>query len=168
MKVLILCLLLMSVPVLAQEGESYTDPEGRFEVRLPANWKAVSYKDGAGNNRVDIVYRDRAYGLLKITLEKLPDADLQSFIQNEIDQNLRFRPGYVYNSTERFVGAHTRGSLLEFEFSLAGKAKKGRNYYVMAKDDSSVWVLRFTGNREILGPLRHDTDSIARSFKPIK
>lgn len=153
---------------MAQDGDSYTDPEGRFELKLPSSWKAVSYKDGTGNNRVDIVYRDRAYGLLKITLEKLPDSDLQSFMQNEIEQNLRFRPSYVYNSTERFVGAYTYGKLLEFEFSLAGKAKKGRNYYVMAKDEGSVWVLRFTGNREILGPLRHDTDSIARSFKPLK
>lgn len=158
----------MSIPALAQESDIYTDPEGRFEIRLPSSWKAVSYKDGAGNNRVDIVYRDRAYGLLKITFEKLPDADLQSFIQNEIDQNLRFRPGYVYNATERFVGEYARGSLLEFEFSLAGKAKKGRNYYILSKDESMVWVLRFTGNREILSPLRHDTDYIARSFKPLK
>ncbi|MCS6884527.1 MAG: hypothetical protein RMM17_08010 [Acidobacteriota bacterium] len=150
-----------------QDDRNFIDPEGRFELLLPSeNWKIVQYKDGANNDRTDIVYRDRAYGLLKVTRERLPDSmDLQSFVQSEIEQNLRFRPGYVYNSTERFTGAYLRGVLLEFEFSLAGKPKKARNYYLLSKDAGSVWVLRFSGNKEILGPLRHESDSIARSFK---
>lgn len=151
-----------------QPNNVFKDPEGRYELTLPPKWQAVSYQDGAGNARIDIIYRDRAFGLLKITQE-MPRAneDLEAVIRAEIDQNLRFRPGYVYNSIERFAGIHTRGQLLQFDFTSGGTPKKARNYY-LKNNDVSVWVLRFVGNREVLAPLRHETDAIARSFKPLK
>ncbi|MBL8148596.1 MAG: hypothetical protein JNN15_01565 [Blastocatellia bacterium] len=150
-----------------QKSTEYKDPDGKYELQLPPNWKAVSYQDGVGKQRIDIIYRDRSLGLLKISQENFESTDIDSFIRNEIEQNLRFRPGYVYNNTERFVGSGGRGALLEYDFSLAGKPKKGRHYYIKGKDGASSWILRFSGNREVLGPLRHDTDSIARSFKPL-
>ncbi len=151
-----------------QEDNLFRDPEGKYELVLPSNWKAVNYQDGAGKARVDIIYRDRAFGLLKITQESLSDnSDIDSFIRTEIDQNLRFRPGYVYSNTERFSGQYARGMLLEFDFSNAGQPKKGRHYYLKS-NNLSLWALRFTGNRNILSPLRHETDLIARSFKPLQ
>jgi hypothetical protein len=151
----------------APEEQSYTDIDGRFELALPPKWEAVSYQDGTGKARVDIIYRDRAFGLLKITNENLPDkTDIKSFIQMEIDQNLRFRPAYVFNNIERFVGQHLRGELLQYDFSQAGQPKKGRNYY-LTNNNANLWVLRFTGNRNAFSPLRNESDSIARSFKPL-
>jgi hypothetical protein len=150
------------------ESTAFRDTEGKYELQLPANWRAVNYQDGAGNARVDIVYRDRGYGLLKITQESLSDnMELDTLIHNDIDQNLRFRPGYVYNGLERFVGEHLRGQLLQFDFTQGGTPKKARNYYL--KDNgATVWVLRFTGNRDVFTPLRYETDAIARSFKLLK
>ncbi|MEW6730421.1 MAG: hypothetical protein AB1489_03680 [Acidobacteriota bacterium] len=161
--------MLISAHTVSGQNESvFQDPSGKYELRLPPNWQAVNYQDGAGNARVDIIYRDRAYGLLKITQESLSDnSDLDSLINNEIQQNLRFRPGYVYNSNERFVGEHARGQLLQFDFSQAGTPKKARHYYLKG-NNVTVWVLRFTGNRDVFSPLRHETDQIARSFKPVK
>jgi hypothetical protein len=144
----------------------YHDPDNKYELLLPTNWRPVNYQDGAGNTRCDIVYRDRTYGLLKITQEKPSDPDLDNLIRTEIDQNLRFRPGYVFSGTERFVGQYAGGKLLEFSFSHAGQPKKARNYYLKAKGET-VWVLRFAGDRESMGPLRNETDQIARSFKPL-
>jgi hypothetical protein len=149
-----------------QEQNVYLDPEKKYELILPPNWRAVNYQDGAGNSRVDIVYRDRTYGLLKISQENSSEPEMDNLIRDEIDQNLRFRPGYVFSGIERFVGEHARGKLLEFSFSHAGQPKKGRNYYLKT-GGTTVWVLRFAGNRESLGPLRHETDLIARSFKPL-
>ena len=170
---LLVCFALLTVSLFARTGAAneqeeavYHDPDNKYELVLPTTWKAVSYQDGAGNARVDIVYRDRTYGLLKITQEKSADPDVENLIRNDIDQNLRFRPGYVFSGIERFVGEHTRGKLLEFSFSNAGQPKKARNYYLKANGET-VWVLRFAGNRESMGPLRHETDSIARSFKPL-
>jgi hypothetical protein len=40
----------------------------------------------------------------------------------------------------------------------------GRVYYVRT-DDQTVYILHFTGRKSILGSLRNQTDSIARSFK---
>src|ERR1051326_3804298 len=96
---LALALVAIAGSAASQSVTTYQDKEGKYELTLPQNWQAVNYQDGTGHDRVDIVYRDRSYGLLKITQESLSDhADLDSFIHNEIDQNLRFRPGYVYNS----------------------------------------------------------------------
>ena len=164
---LALALVAIAGSAASQSVTTYQDKEGKYEFTLPQNWQAVNYQDGTGHDRVDIVYRDRSYGLLKITQESLSDhADLDSFIHNEIDQNLRFRPGYVYNSTERFVGQYMSGQLLQFDFTHAGQPKKARNYYLKS-NNLTVWVLRFAGNRDVFSPLRHETDAIARSFKPI-
>jgi hypothetical protein len=158
----------LSTRVKGQNNTTFKDPNGKYELDLPQNWKAVSYQDGAGNSRVDIIYRDRSYGLLKVTQESLPsNTTLENFIQSDIDQNLRFRPGYVYNSIESFAAGSLRGNLLQFDFTNAGQPKKARNYYLKA-DGQTVWVLRFAGNRDVFSPLRHESDAIARSFKLIK
>lgn len=148
-----------------QETTTYQDPEGKYQLELPKNWRAVSYQDGSGNTRVDIIYRDRAFGLLKVNQETIPtNTSLETHIQSEIDQNLRFRPGYVYNNIEPFSGGNLRGRLFEFDFTAAGQPKKGRNYY-LTSSTQTLWVLRFTGNRKIFAPLRYESDAIARSFK---
>lgn len=152
---------------LGQDGITFQDPEGKYTLELPIKWKAVSYQDGAGKDRVDIIYRDRAFGLLKITQESILGSSLEAFIQSDIDQNLRFRPGYVYNNLEKFIGNNVPGQLLQFDFTTGGQPKKGRNYYLKT-DSQTLWVLRFSGNRDVFSPLRHESDAIARSFKLLK
>lgn len=163
-----LCLLLLVASYASGQNEKeFKDPEGKYELSLPNNWQAVSYQDAAGKNRFDIIYRDRAYGLLKITQEKIAEnSEVKSMINQEIDQNLRFRPGYVYNNIERFIGQYARGEMFEFDFIQAGQKKKAR-YYYLKTDNATVWVLRFNGNRDVLSTLRNETDAIARSFKPM-
>ncbi|KAF0248141.1 MAG: hypothetical protein FD167_2458 [bacterium] len=153
--------------VRGQNTTTFQDPDGKYTLDLPPNWKAVTYQDGAGKERVDIIYRDRAFGLLKVTQESVSGSTLEAFIQSDIDQNLRFRPGYVYNGVEKFGGSNLPGQLLQFDFSTGGQPKKGRNYYLRA-DGQTIWVLRFAGKRDVFSPLRHESDAIARSFKLIK
>lgn len=165
---ILLSLVAIITPVIGQQGTDYKDPEGKYEMELPPNWQPVSYEDGAGKARVDIIYRDRSYGLLKITQETLAaNSELEDFTRTDIEQNLRFRPGYVFNNFEKFIGENLRGQLLQFDFTQAGQPKKGRNYYLKG-EGQTIWVLRFAGNRNVFTPLRHETDAIARSFKPTK
>jgi hypothetical protein len=160
-------LIFLPKPTSGQDTTPFQDLEGKYTLELPPNWRAVTYQDGAGKERVDIIYRDRAFGLLKVTQESLSGSTLEAFIQSDIDQNLRFRPGYVYNGVEKFAGSNLPGQLLQFDFTTGGQPKKGRNYYLKS-DGQTVWVLRFAGKRDVFSPLRHESDAIARSFKLIK
>jgi hypothetical protein len=76
---------------------------------------------------------------------------------------LQFKPGFVAGKEENFSGA-LKGKVSNYEFTQSGKNMSGRFYYLKA-DDTTVYVLRFTGLRDQLRTIRNQTDSIARTFK---
>ena len=148
--------------------ETFDDPDGKYSVTLPKGWLAVTNKDRlSGKTDFLIVYGIRENGALKVTTmdveAKLPMSDVA--LKHEAE-TLRFQPGYTKGKVENFVvGPQASGSLITYDFkNTAGQPLIGRNYFLRA-NDTTVYVLRFTGRANTLGSLRNQTDAIARSFK---
>jgi hypothetical protein len=81
----------------------------------------------------------------------------------EEEQKLQFVPGYVAGREENFKGAFS-GKVFNYEFVRSGRNMSGRFYFLKAAGDT-VYVLRFTGEKNSLLSLRNETDLIARTFK---
>jgi hypothetical protein len=95
----------------------------------------------------------------KLTVAK--DALLADIMRDE-ELKLQFLPGYVAGREENFAG-RLRGSVFNFEFVRAGRPMSGRFYFLKA-NDTTIYVLRFTGFRDRLRSIRNQTDSMARTF----
>ena len=171
---------LVFVVGLAQNSSVVKDPEGKYEVTLPksrtadqekdpnaVDWHGVESVDGLGRKQVEIVYKVREECLLKIRkmdIEK--GGDLLEFIKSDESQTLAFLSGYSKNTTEDFSvgGGKIPARVLSYEYLQSGRPKMGRSYYIRVSD-TAVYLLKFTGNRNTVGVLRSQTDSIARSLK---
>lgn len=140
----------------------FSDPNVDYSFTLPdAKWKMTA-KPSATNLNVEYVYIDRTDGHLevrKLTVAK--DAILSDLIQDE-EQKLQFKPGFVAGKDENFLG-RLRGSVFNFEYVAAGRNMSGRFYFLRA-NPTTVYVLRFTGQKDSLRSVRNQTDSIARTF----
>jgi hypothetical protein len=164
--VVILLTALFVPPIYAQEF--FEDPEGNFSVNLPSGWFAVVNQDSLGRKEINIVFRVRENGALKVrrTDDVDPKLEIMDFAKKDEELTVRFSPGYDKISLENFLlGGGKTGALLSYDFkNAAGQPFTGRNYYLRT-DEKTVYILRFTGRKNVLGSLRNQTDSIARSFK---
>ena len=143
-------------------GEVFEDPEGKYSLTLPTGWSAVVSKDALGRQDVKIVYRVNEHGTLKIrraTVES--EIAPLAFARREEEHTLRFNPGYAKGKIEEFSGD---SALVSYDYTISGRPMMGRNYYLRVSP-TTIFVLRFTGQRNILGPIRNQTDQMARSFK---
>ncbi|MFN2500573.1 MAG: hypothetical protein ABR530_01005 [Pyrinomonadaceae bacterium] len=152
---------LSAFSVIAQ-SDNFSDPAVDYTFGVPdTRWKMI-IKPSATSPNVEYVYGDRSDGHLavrKISVAK--DAMLSDIIENE-EQKLLIRPGFVAGKQENFAG-HLRGAVYNFEYVAAGRSMSGR-FYFLKGNDNTVYVLRFTGQKEILRTIRNQTDSIARTF----
>jgi hypothetical protein len=155
--------LLFAFSVFAQ-SQTFSDPNAVFSFDLPeAAWKQT-VKPTAGSPNVEYVYGDRRAGHLEIRKLTVAAGELLTdIIAREQEQNLQFRPGFVAGKEENFAGA-LRGKVFNFEYVSSGRNMSGR-YYFLKADDTTVYVVRFTGERDKLKSIRNQTDSIARTFK---
>ena len=153
--------LLFSAAGFAQ-GSSFSDPTVDYSFDLPdARWKMTTKPSGTSPN-VEYVFGDRNDGHLevrKMTVAK--DALLTDIIKTE-EQKLQFRVGYVAGKEENFSG-FLKGTAFNFEFVGTGRNMSGRFYFLRA-NDTTVYILRFIGERDKLKAIRNQTDSIARTF----
>ena len=163
--------LLILTAVFAVDGlaqEVFEDPDGKYSMSLPSGWLGIVNKDGLGRNEVNIVYKNRENGALKIRRIEDADAkmDVMEYANKDESERIRFNPKYDKISMEKFViGAGKSGALLAYDyFSTSGQPFTGRIYYLRT-DEKTIYVLQFTGRKNILGTLRSHTDAIARSFK---
>ncbi len=144
------------------QDSMFSDPNVDYSFALPdAKWKMTA-KPSATSPNVEYVYGDRTDGHLevrKLTVAK--DAILSDLIQDE-EQKLQFKPGFVAGKEENFVG-HLRGSVFNFEYVAAGRSMSGRFYFLRA-NPTTVYLLRFAGQKDSLRLVRNQTDSIARTF----
>lgn len=163
---LILVLAMLAVvsavaPAMAQT-ETFSDPAVDYSFQLPEpKWK-LTVKPSVTSPNVEYVYGDRMDGHLevrKITVAK--DAILTDVVQSE-EQKLQFRLGYAPAREENFSGRF-RGSVFNFEYVAAGRNMSGR-FYFLRVNDTTVYLLRFSGQKESLRSIRNQTDSIARTF----
>jgi hypothetical protein len=154
-------LLMVPVAFFAQES-TFTDPNVDYSFVLPEiAWKQI-VKPSATSPNVEYVYNDRRDGhfeVRKLTVAK--DAYMTDIIRDE-ETKLQFLPGYVAGKEENFSG-NLRGNVFNYEFVRLGRNMSGRFYFLRA-DDTTVYVLRFTGERDRLKSIRNQTDSIARTF----
>ena len=144
------------------QGDSFSDSNVDYGFDLPdAKWK-MTVKPSATSPNVEYVYADRMNGHLEVRkLGVVKDAIMSDVIRDE-EQKLQFRPGYVAGKEENFIG-RLKGIVFNFEYVAAGKNMSGRFYFLRA-NDTTVYVLRFSGSQDSLRSLRNQTDSIARTF----
>jgi hypothetical protein len=148
----------------AVSQEAYTNSEEGYSLELPSNvWRVISEADAA-NGHAAFVYGDRLQGFLQIRKEVVEAGTTSSNLaRRDLDQKLRYLPGFVEGKEERFSGS-LEGVTVSYEFTKTGKPMMGRLYYLQA-DNRTIFALRFTGLRDNLARIRNQTDSIARSFK---
>jgi hypothetical protein len=142
--------------------ETFSDANVDYSFMLPdAKWK-MTQKPSATSPNVEYVFDDRFKGHLEVRrLTIAKDAILTDVVENE-EQKLQFRPGFVAGREENFTGK-LRGAIFNFEYVAAGRNMSGR-YYFLKANDTTVYVLRFSGQKDSLRSLQAQTDSIARTF----
>jgi hypothetical protein len=157
-------LLIAATCSLVAAQEPYTSDQIAYTIELPSTmWRVISEPDAA-HEHAEFVYGDRLDGYLQIRKEVVDagttPADLA---RRDLDQKLRFLPGFVEGKEEPFKG-RLNGVTVSYEFVRTAKPMMGRIYYLQA-DNRTIYALRFTGLREKLARIRNQTDLIARSFK---
>lgn len=152
----------------AAAQEIFEDPEGQYTVSLPAGWLGIVSRDGLGRADVNIVFKVRENGALKIRrVDDIdPKMEAMDYAVKDESERLRFNPGYDKINLEKFlIGAGKAGALLSYDYkNTSGQPFTGRAYYLKT-DEKTIFVLQFTGRKNILSTLRSHTDAMARSFK---
>lgn len=149
---------------LAGAQEAYTSNQVDYTIELPSGlWRVISEQDAA-HEHAEFVYGDRLDGYLQIRKEVVEaGTTLSDVVRRDLDQKLRFLPGFVEGKEEPFKG-RLNGVTVSYEFIKTAKPMMGRIYYLQA-DNRTIYALRFTGLRDKLARIRNQTDFIARSFK---
>lgn len=154
--------LFLAVSAFAQT-ETFSDSNVEYQFNLPnATWK-MTVKPSAMSPNVEYVFGDRQNGHLEIRKLAVKADDLLSDVIAGEEQKLKFMQGYVAGKEENFAG-NLRGTVFNFEFVRSGRNMSGRFYFLKA-NPTTVYVVRFTGQREKLISIRNQTDSIARTFE---
>ena len=156
--------LLASVVSVVNGQQVFTSDKTDYILELPsAQWRSISEAD-AEHEHVEFVNGDRLEGHLRIRRETLDAGTAVADVaRRDLDQKLRFLPGFVEGKEEKFAG-HLNGITITYEFVRTGKPMMGRIYYLQA-DNRTVYALRFTGLKDRLARIRNQTDLISRSFR---
>jgi hypothetical protein len=157
-------LMLLSAASVAAQGWSFSDPNVDYSFDLPDEKWRMTVKPNATSAKVEIVYGDRRSGLLEVRrMAVVKDASMTEIINDDELKHRQFLMGHVAGRVESFSG-RLRGAIANFEYVASGRNMAGR-YYFLRADDTSVYVLRFTGPKDGLRSLRVQSDQIARTFK---
>lgn len=150
--------LFMSVQSLAQNA-TFSDPNVEYTFDIPeANWIMI----GKSPN-VEYVYVDKKDGYFEVRKLTLKAGETMADAISSEEQKLQFLPGYVAGKEENFQGKYG-GKAFNFEYVRSSRNMSGR-YYFLKANDTTVYMLRFTGYRDKLRSIRNETDLIARTFK---
>jgi hypothetical protein len=154
--------LFFAVSALAQT-QRFTDANAEYAFDVPeTSWKMTA-KPSALSPNVEYVFGDRRDGHLEVRkLSIQPGDTLLELIRDE-EEKLQFLKGYVAGKEEPFAGK-LRGTIFNYEYVSSARNMSGRFYFLKA-DDATVYLLRFTGERDKLRSIRNQTDLIARSFE---
>ena len=141
----------------------FTDPSVDYTFDVPDDRWKMTVKPSTARPNVEYVFVDRNDGHFEVRrMNVAKDAILGDIVRDE-EQKLQFLPGYVAGRDETFSGK-LRGSIFNFEFVRAGRPMAGRFYFLRA-NDTTIYMLRFTGFRDKLKSIRNQTDSIGRTFE---
>ncbi len=145
------------------QDETFSDPNADYTFKLPdAKW-IMTTKPSTTSPNVEYVFGDRSNGHLEIRKLSVQKTELLTdLVHNSEEQKLQFLPGFVSGKDENYKG-HLPGVVFNFDYVKASKAMSGRFYYLRA-NDTTVYVLRFSGYQDSMKSLRGQSDSIARTF----
>lgn len=154
--------LFMAFTAFAQ-SETFSDVNVEYSFDLPnATWKMTA-KPSQTSPNVEYVYGDRSAGYLEVRKLSVKADDLMSDVIAGEEEKLKFLQGYVAGKEENFAG-NLKGMAFNFEFIRSGRNMSGR-FYFLKVNSTTVYVLRFTAQKEKLITIRNQTDSIARTFE---
>jgi hypothetical protein len=154
--------LFMAITAFSQ-GSTFNDVNVDYTFILPEDAWKMTAKPSATSPNVEYVYGDRKEGHLEVRRLAVNKTDVMSDLIRTEESKLQFLPGYVAGKEEQF-GGHLKGMAFNFEFVRAGLNMSGR-YYFLRANDTTVYVLRFSGLQNKLKAIRNQTDSIARTFE---
>jgi hypothetical protein len=161
--VFVLMVIATSCSVVAAQ-QVYRSDVVEYTLELPsAQWRIISEPD-AVHEHAEFVNGDRLGGYLQIRKEVVDAGTTPSDLsRRDLDQKLRFLPGFVEGKEEKFSG-RLNGVTVSYEFIKTAKPMMGRIYYLQV-DNRTIYALRFSGSRDKLARIRNETDLIARSFR---
>ena len=154
---------LFALTVSAAGQTDFTNPNVEYTFTLPNDTWKMTVKPSEYRPNVEYVYEFKRKGHLEIRKLKVEENALYGEIIREEETSLQFLPGYVAGREANFRGA-LPGRVFNYEFVRSGRPMSGR-YYFLKSDETTVYVLRFTGDKNNLRSIRNQTDSIARTFK---
>ena len=150
-----------AVPAIAQ-GDTFSDPIVEYSFQLPEPLWKMTVKPSATSPNVEYVYGDRADGHFEIRKLTVPRDSIMTDIISAEEKKLQWRQGFVAGKEENFAGKF-RGTVFNFEYVAGGKNMGGR-FYFLKTNETTIYMLRFTGPKDGLRVIRSQTDSIARTF----
>ena len=153
--------LLLVVSAFAQTP-TFSDAAVEYTFDLPESAWKMTGKPSTTSPNVEYVYGERQSGHLEVRKTALKSGALLSDLISDEEQKLQFLSGFVAGKEENFKGSF-EGKVFNYEFVRSGRSMSGR-FYFLKTDAKSVYVLRFTGQRDKLRSIRNQTDSIARTF----
>lgn len=161
LKAILVTLVLALICTAGQAQEAFSNDRLEYVLELPsASWRMISEPDAA----IEFVNGDRLDGHLQIRKEVVDSGtSVSDLTRRDLDQKLRFLPGFVEGKTEKFSG-RLSGQIVSYEYVRTGKPMLGRIYYLQA-DPRTIYALRFTGLKDKLARIRNQTDFIARNFR---
>lgn len=164
LKAILITAVLALVSTAAQAQEAFTNDRLEYALEFPsAGWRMISEPDAA-HEHIEFVYGDRLDGYLQIRKEVVDaGTSVENLARRDLDQKLRFLPGFVEGKTEKFSG-RLNGLTVSYEYIKTGKPMLGRIYYLQS-DNRTMYALRFTGLKDKLARIRNQTDFIARNFR---
>lgn len=164
LKAILVFVSLVTACSVAAAQEAFTNDKLDYVIEFPsAGWRVISEPDAA-HEHVEFVYGDRLDGYLQVRKEVVDSGtSISDQARRDLDQKLRFLPGFVEGKQEKFSG-RLSGVTVSYEFVKTGKPMLGRIYYLQA-DNRTIYALRFTGLRDKLARIRNQTDFLARSFR---
>lgn len=144
--------------------EAFTNDRLEYVLEFPsAGWRTITEADAA-HQHIEFVYGDRLDGYLQIRKDVVDSGtSLEDLARRDLDQKLRFMPGFVEGKQEKFSG-RLNGLMVSYEYVKTGKPMLGRIYYLQS-DNRTIYALRFSGLRDKLARIRNQTDFIARNFR---
>lgn len=144
------------------QTEIFSDPNVEYTFELPeATWKMTAKPSDLSPN-VEYIYGDRQDGSLEVRKLSLKSKQTLADLIRDEETKLQFNLGYVAGKEEDFRGA-LAGKVFNYEYVRSGRNMSGRFYFLKAADDT-IYVLRFSGQRDKLRSIRNQTDLIARTF----
>lgn len=164
LKVFLVMIAIVAAASVAKAQHPFTNDNIEYVLELPSTqWRVISEPDAA-HEHAEFVYGDRLEGHLQVRKEIVEaGTKLSDLARRDLDQKLRFFPGFVEGKEESFSG-RLSGITISYEFVKTGKPMMGRIYYLQA-DNRTIYALRFTGLKDKLARIRNQTDLIARSFR---